>query len=61
MPVKMTSLTYTRGATVNRGNFNSDRIDISVVMEIEDENPDEVYAKARDWVKAKLKADLKEE
>ena len=59
MAVKMTQLTYSRGATVNRGNFNSDRVDISVTVEVDGGNPDEVLASAIGWVKAKLAAEVK--
>ena len=59
MAVKMTQITYTRGATVNRGNFNSNRVDISVTVEVDGANPDEVFATAQAWVKAKLAAEIK--
>lgn len=60
MTVRMTQIVYQRGATASRGNFNSERIDISVTVQVDGENPDEVLKKASDWVKAKLASELKE-
>lgn len=61
MPVKIKEITYSRGATVNRGNVNNERIEVSVTAQVEgDEPPDEVFSRLRTWAKAKIAADMKE-
>lgn len=56
--MKIVELTYSRGETINTGNFNSVRLDISAtVRPDEGESPEEVYAKARDAVNSKVAAE----
>lgn len=56
--MKIKQITYGRGETVNTGNFNSVRVDVSVTADIEDgDSPEEVYAKVRDAVNSKVAAE----
>ena len=58
--MKVTALTYARGATVNTGNFNSARFDISVTVALEDSDDHAaVYEKAKSWVGRCLAAEVK--
>lgn len=52
-------ITYTRGATMNRGNFNSERIDLSITVEVDARDPEAVYQQAREWVTARVAQDMK--
>ena len=53
--MKITALTYSRGETVNRGNFASTRIDLSVTASVDDgEDAETVYARLRDTVNSKV-------
>ena len=58
--MKITQITYARGATINLGNFNSGRFDLSVTIAIQDgEDADEKFVAARDWVAKRIQADVK--
>lgn len=57
--MKIASITYARGATVNRGNFNSERLDLSVTVETDGEDADQVYEKAKEWVKVRVQEHIK--
>lgn len=57
--MKITQITYARGATVNVGNFNSIRFDISVTVSIDADDADAKYEAARDWVDRRLAAQVK--
>ena len=58
--MKITQITYSRGATVNGGNFNSVRFDISATVEIEAaDDADAKYEAVRDWVGRRLQAEVK--
>lgn len=60
MTVKIKEITYTRAATVSRGNYQNERIEVSVTAEIDGDAPDAVFEKLRTWAKAKIAADMKE-
>lgn len=60
MAVKITEISYTRAATVNRGNYNNEKIEVSVTAQIDGDAPDVVFEKLRTWAKAKIAADMKE-
>lgn len=58
--MKVTSFSYARGATINQGNFNSARFDISVTVALDDGDDQAAsYEKARAWVAKCLAADVK--
>lgn len=59
---RITQIIYSRGASVNRGNFNNERIDTSVTVVVDEgEDPEAVYSRARDWVLKKVQADMRGE
>lgn len=60
MTVKITEISYTRAATVNRGNYNNEKIEVTVTAQIDGDAPDAVFEKLRTWAKAKIAADMKE-
>lgn len=60
MAVKIKEITYSRAATVNRGNYNNERIEVTVTAQIDGDAPDDVFEKLRSWAKAKIAADMKE-
>ena len=46
---KTKGMTYTVGATVNTGNYNSFRFDVSETVELEEgDNPEAVYGELRE-------------
>jgi len=56
--MKITDITYARGATINTGNFNSVRLDVSVTAHVDEgEEPETVYARIRDTVNSKVAAE----
>lgn len=59
--MKIQSVTYARGATINQRNFNSARFDISVTVELEaDDNAAAIYDKAKSWVSERIKIEVQE-
>ena len=58
--MKMQAMTYSRGATINQGNFNSVRFDISVTVALDDGDDQAAsYEKAKAWVGKCLAAEVK--
>ena len=58
--MKIRRLSFTRGATVNLGNFNSAKFEASAEVELGDEDKlDDVFQRMRDWVTAKVAAEVK--
>lgn len=56
--MKIREVTYSRGETINTGNFNSVRLDFSATAVIDDgETADEAHAKVREFVLAKVTAE----
>jgi hypothetical protein len=54
------SITYSAGETVNMGNFNSIRRDVSVTRDIEPgEEPEEAWKKLQEAVDNKLQVQLR--
>lgn len=54
-------ITYSAGATVNTGNFNSIRFDWSAEAELQvGDDPEESANKLRDWVQEKIETEIKE-
>lgn len=54
--MKVKSVTVSMGVTVNLGNYESFRMDVSEEIEIyEGEDPEEAYASARDNLRKKIK------
>lgn len=50
---------FTRGATINCGNYNNIRIEFSAEVEVpEGEDPEACFEKLRDYVTAKVKAEV---
>lgn len=57
--MQITSITYNRGATINTGNFNSVRVDISATAEVpEGEAPDDAMERLKDFVEDKVRAEV---
>jgi hypothetical protein len=58
--VRFLTLRYARGATVNRGNFNSDRIEFEATVEVDTafESPEAADARLREWVNQRVKFEL---
>lgn len=56
--MKITTVTYSRGETINTGNFNSVRLDVSATAALDEtESAEEAYAKVRDTVNSKVAAE----
>lgn len=56
--MRISQVTYSRGETVNTGNFNSVKFEVSVTAEIEDgDSAEEVYAKIKDAANSKVAAE----
>ena len=52
----MSSVTrYSKGRTINNGNFESTRIDIGIELECEDGQEDETYARLKGWVDNRIR------
>lgn len=52
-------ITVSRGETVNLGNFNSYRVDISISARIApDDDPNDVYNQLMNWVESNLSNEL---
>ena len=49
-------ITYSKGRTINMGNFNSTRVDIGIEIEYSDSlgDKDEKLERAKEWVNKKL-------
>lgn len=61
MSLNIRELTYTRAATVNIGNYESRRIEITATIQIDKEDDEEnKYASLRTWVLNKLQADIRD-
>ena len=59
--MKIKTVTYSRGATINQGNFNSSRFDVSVTVELDAEDiAAAVYDKAKAWVNDRIKAEVQQ-
>lgn len=57
--MKIQTITYSRGATINQGNFNSSRFDVSVTVELDaEDNAAAVYDKAKSWVSERIRAEV---
>ena len=53
--MKTTSITFGRSETINLGNYNTAKIEISATAELEEgEKTEDVYAKLRDTVNSKI-------
>lgn len=58
--MKLSQITFSRGATLNRGNFNSERIDIGATVEIDPgESAEEAFTRLAKWVRAKVSDEIK--
>ena len=54
-------LTFSRGATINTGSYNSERVDVSLTVELEDDDiKEEVFLTMRSWVKARVAEEVGE-
>lgn len=53
---------YSRGCTLNMGNYESERVDISLEREVEDSKKviEDCYSKLESWVEDKLQAKVDE-
>ena len=50
-------ITYTKGRTINLGNFESLRVDIGIELDCEDGEQDATLSRLKGWVESKLKAE----
>lgn len=56
--MRIAQVTYSRGETINTGNFNSVRVDVSVTADIDEgESAEEAFAKIRDAANSKVAAE----
>ena len=57
--MRIKTITVSRGVTINLGNYESARLDVSVAFELDEtDEPDEVYQKASDFIDQKLDQDM---
>lgn len=57
--MRITEITVSRGETINTGNFNSVRVDVSCTCSIEEGDiAEDAYAKIRDAVNSKVAAEV---
>ena len=47
-------ISYTKGRTINRGNFESTRVDIGLEIECEPETQEAAFNQIKTWVNDKL-------
>lgn len=53
------TITFSRGATINRGNFNSDRVEVAATVEVAaGESEDAAFEKAMTWVNNRVKEEI---
>lgn len=58
--MKFTQITFSRGATVNRGNFNNERIDVGATVEVAaGESEEEAFDRLSKWIRAKVTEEIK--
>lgn len=58
----MGMIRYSKGVTLNTGDFNSVRIDVSLEGEpMGDETHSQAYNRIKDWVESRLLSDIDEE
>ena len=56
--MKITTITVTRGATINVGNYNNVRFEVSATATVDDgEEAETVYARLRDSVTSKVQVE----
>ncbi len=58
--MKITELTVSVGRTVNLGNFESFRVDVSARATVTDEDPDALRAEMSAWLKGHVKKAIAE-
>lgn len=51
----MPRITYTKGRTINLGNFESLRVDIGIEIDCESGKEDETFTILKTWVEGRLK------
>lgn len=53
-------LSFSRGATVNLGNFNNVRFEVSAEIELQEgDEENAAFQRLRDWVTQKIKAEIR--
>lgn len=58
--MRYTEISYTRGATINTGNYSSQRLELSATVQVdEDENVNDAFASLKIWVEHELKIEVK--
>lgn len=58
--MRVTEISYSRGATVNRGNYSNEKIEVSATVQLDPgETEDEAFAKLAKWVRAKVVEEIK--
>jgi len=50
----MMRITYTKGRTVNLGNFESSRVDIGITLDCDDGDENPTLERMKAWVDSKL-------
>lgn len=59
-PLHVLTMTYSRGATINCGNFNNQRVDFTATVQVPaGSNPDAIYDRLRTYVEAKVQAEVR--
>ncbi|MCH8963806.1 MAG: hypothetical protein IIB58_02505 [Planctomycetes bacterium] len=59
--MKIKTITATRGATINLGNYENRRIEFGVTADVEDdETPEDAMDDLIVWIRARLKREVKE-
>lgn len=59
--MKVTTITVKRGTTVNLGDYESERLDVSLSAELEEgEDPDQVKAGIKAWLDSDIEGFKKE-
>ncbi len=57
--MKIKTITVGRGLTINLGDYESARLDVSIGIDLDDgDDPDEVYQMASDFIDQKLEQDM---
>lgn len=54
--MKIKEISFSRGASLNMGNYNSAKVDVWAKVEVEEgEDPEAAYAALREWIHRKTR------
>ena len=51
----MITVTYSKGRTINKGNFESLRVDIGITLDGNEGEQDAIYDKLKSWIETRLR------